>query len=334
MHKAPPSNGSRLPLGTPSNWGRIALLIAATALATGAAPPSQAELYVGFVAAVRGKVDLQQGGESIWLPATIDSEVHVGDTVRTNLDAAVKIVLVDDTVLGLGEDTELTVDNFVIGPAALEEASVLRQLRGQMRTRVGEAFGGTTRIEVHTPTAIMGVKGTEGTTRVDYAPDEDGQAAAGGVSTLIRNWEGGITAARPGFGAVPVPPGQCRVVYLDRVGLPTECPEDFFPVEFEPPIAFVPARPESELVLGEQPPEVSAAIEVTGVTEAVLEALLVEPPDPVVEDRSDAVAISREDVNPLADLDFGSGEVGSNPDRNPIGGIDFGSGEVGSDPIE
>lgn len=332
MLNAPNPPSPRAVSGAPLSWRRSLVLLAVAAFALGAAPRSQAQLSVGFVAATRGKVDLQRSGQSIWLPAALDSEVHVGDTVRTNLDAGVKIVLVDDTVLGLGEDTELTIDNFVIGPEALEQASVLRQLRGQMRTRVGEAFGGTTRLEIHTPTAIMGVKGTEGTTRVDHAPEGGAQSPGGEVSTLIRNWEGGITAARPGYSPVPVPPGQCRVVYRDRVGLPTECPEDFIPVTFEPPIAFVPAKPESELVLGEQPPEVSAAVEVTGVTEAVLEALLVEPPEPVVEDRSDAVAIGREDINPLADLDFGSGETGSDPD--PLDGIDFGSGEVGSDPSD
>ena len=212
----------------------------------------------------------------------------------------------------------------------LEEVDQEQHVRGQLRTRVGEAFGGTTRIEVHTPTAIMGVKGTEGTTRIDRGPG----ASAGDeeeVSTVIRNWEGGITAAMLSGASAPVPPGQCRVVYRDRVGLPTKCPDDFIPVSFEPPIGLVPAKPEAELVFGETVPAVSAAFDGGGVREVVAESLLVEPPDPVIEDRADADTISGIPVNPLADLDFGSGEVGSDSGSNPLGGLNFGSGEVGSD---
>jgi len=308
--------------------GTLGLVLAGSMLLRADLTNAQDEPAVGFIAAVQGQVDIQHRNESIWLPAAIDEEVLVGDTLRTDLDAAVKVVLIDDTVLGLGEDTELTVDNFVIGPEALRQVSVLRQVRGQLRTRVGEAFGGTTRIEVHTPTAIMGVKGTEGTTRIDPLPATANDPEPS--STLVRNWEGGITAAVAGGSPMAVPPGRCRVVYADRVGLPTECPDDFMPVTFEPPVGFAPAKPESELVLVDRTPAVSAAIQGGGVREAVGAALLVEPPDPVIEDRADAETITGGDINPLANLDFGSGETGSNP--NPIGGIDFGSGEAGSDP--
>jgi hypothetical protein len=34
-------------------------------------------------------------------------------------------------------------------------------LAGHVRTKVGEAFGGPTRLQLHTPTAVIGVKGTE-----------------------------------------------------------------------------------------------------------------------------------------------------------------------------
>ena len=68
-------------------------------------------------------------------------------------------MLVDDTTLTLGEETEVVIDELLVGPAALRELSILRQLRGKLRVRVGEAFGGTTRLQVHTPTAVMGVKG-------------------------------------------------------------------------------------------------------------------------------------------------------------------------------
>jgi hypothetical protein len=62
---------------------------------------------------------------------------------------------------------------------------------------------------------------------------------------------------------------------------------------------------------------------------AVGESLLIEPLDPVIEDRTDADAFAGIGIDPLAGLDFGGGEVGTDPD--PLGNLDFGSGEVGSD---
>ena len=265
---------------------------------------------IGFVAGVQGQVDLLRSGQSNWAAAAVDDEVDAGDAVRTGLGSAVKIVLIDDTTLVLGEDTELVIDNLLSGPAALEEPSILRQLRGQLRTRVGEAFGGTTRIEIHTPTAIMGVKGTEGTTRIDGlvlagAPDPEKE-----VSTVVRNWEGGITASMLDGAHSPVPPGQCRTVYVDRISPPEPCPEDFVPVSAPGlSLRFV-ALLQDDLLVGGLP-GVGADMG-GGVGDAVGESLLIEPPDPVIEDRIDADAFAGIEVDPLAGLNFGSGEVGSN----------------------
>ena len=297
------------------------------------ANPSLASTSVGFVTAMEGDVGLLRVGEADWKPAVLDAEIQIGDTLRTGFDSAVKVVLVDDTVLGLGEDTELAIDTFIIGPDALTRASILRHVRGQVRTRVGEAFGGTTRIEVHTPTAIMGVKGTEGTTRVDGGP---GKAASmrgeeQEMSTLVLNWEGGITAATLDGIPLPVPPGQCRIVYRDRIGGPAKCPEDFRPVAIESVVSIAPVDLQADLLLGDRPPAVSAALGVAGVREAVGESLLLEPPDPVVEDRADADSISGINIDPLAGLDFGAGEVGSDSGSDPLGGLDFDSAEVGPD---
>ena len=358
---------------------------AASLLILALAGPGLAAEPIGFVAAVQGKVDLLRANESTWTAAVIDEDIHAGDTLRTGLDSVAKIVLLDDTVLGLGEDTELLINNLVLGPDAVTEPSVLRQVRGQVRTRVGEAFGGGTRIQVHTPTAIMGVKGTEGTTRVNLgsgnAPSVTRAAAApvrgenkpftafdeafaearkeqgpGGIfvfggksystdtadassdspdynepSTLVRNWEGGITAGMLTGNSLPVPPGKCRLVYLDRIGKPLDCPPDFVPVDVPVTAGGDLAQLQTDLLVGALPP-VSAGIESGGIGAVVGEALLIEPTDPVIDDRTDSDAFAGIGINPLANLDFGAGEVGPDPGSNPLGGLGFGGGEVGPDP--
>ncbi len=124
------------------------------------AMPAAAE-EAGFIAAVEGTVEVQPAGSTTFALAAVDRELSVGDTLRTGPDSAVKVLLVDDTILTLGEETTFTIESLHTGPAATRETSVLKLLEGRVRTIVGEAFGGTTRVEVHTPTATVGVKGTD-----------------------------------------------------------------------------------------------------------------------------------------------------------------------------
>jgi len=126
------------------------------------APPGLAGAEpVGFIAAFEGSVEVQGTGSMSWAAAVLDRDLEIGDVVRTGPASAVKMLLADETILALGESTELKLDSYIIGNAATHDPSVLRLFKGKARVLVGEAFGGPTRIEMHTPTAVIGVKGTK-----------------------------------------------------------------------------------------------------------------------------------------------------------------------------
>lgn len=182
---------------------------------------------IGFVAASEGDASLLRGDQSSWSLALVDQDVEIGDTARTGPESALKLVLVDDTTLTLGEDTELVIDELLVGPAALRELSILRQLRGKLRVRVGEAFGGTTRLQVHTPTAVMGVKGSQFSSWV--------KREQGSVHTLVCNTGGEVWVAAAGGGAAqsePIAFGKCRrVSEAGMVGPEIPITNDVFPRE-------------------------------------------------------------------------------------------------------
>jgi len=182
---------------------------------------------VGFVAASVGDASLLRSDQSSWALALVDQDVEIGDTARTGRESALKLILVDDTSLTLGEETELVIDEMLVGPAALREVSILRQLSGKLRVRVGEAFGGTTRLQVHTPTAVMGVKGSQFTSWV--------KRAEGGTHTLVCNTGGEVWVAPAGNPSAPresIAFGKCRLVSEKGVVGP-EIPvsDDVFPME-------------------------------------------------------------------------------------------------------
>ena len=135
----------------------ISVVAIAVALLISAGASAQT---VGFVAATQGNVEVQAKGGMSWAASVVDQDISIGDTIRTGPDSAVKILLADETILTLGEDTELLIDKYVVGEAATRDPSVIELLRGRARVFVGEAFGGPTRLEMYTPTAVIGVKGT------------------------------------------------------------------------------------------------------------------------------------------------------------------------------
>ncbi len=172
---------------------------------------------IGFLAAANGDVQIDNG-TGVFAAAQRDGSVAIGDRIRTGLDSSAKIVLTDDTLLQIDEDTELRIETFHVGAAATKEVSILRQVRGRLRATVGDAFGGSTKIEVHTPTAAVGVKGTDFEVRKGSTSGEwEACLISGGI--VVKN-EYGTAEPRPGF---------CVVAYGDKApGDPFRNPADPF----------------------------------------------------------------------------------------------------------
>jgi len=191
----------------PKVRNRSFLLAAAALLLAGVAGAEP----VGFVAVANGQVDVQRYGTNSWEAAAMDADVAVGDTIRTGFDSQAKVILVDDTTLSIDEDTEITIQSLHVGAAATRDRSIIRQARGKMRTVVGSAFGGQTRMEIHTPTAVVGVKGTDFTSEKDDEARLTGKQEDKGQWLLCLN-DGKIVVRTPGGVGVPQP-GNCVYAY-------------------------------------------------------------------------------------------------------------------------
>ncbi len=190
------------------------------ALCLGLAAPVAAAEPIGQVAAVEGQVDLRSfaAAASAWQPAALDQALELGDWIRTQRNARARILLANDSVLSVDEETELGLDQAVVGAAGGRPHPVIQQVSGQVLTAVGEAFGGQTRLEVHTPTAVLGVKGTVFEVRVRR-------------ETLACVYQGNVSVrnANPAVkGEELIPEGWCREVHRDRPpGPPQAPPRDF-----------------------------------------------------------------------------------------------------------
>jgi len=141
----------------------------------------------GLVVAINGAPALVLGDQT--RPLQRGESVAIGNHIRTDHDAKVKLLLSDDSVLAIGPDSEVVIDQLLLGSA--DRSARLRVLAGRFKLAVSAWLGGKSDYEVATPTAIAGVRGTVlwGDTGLDAICDLHGtvqvRTLRGGAATTL-----------------------------------------------------------------------------------------------------------------------------------------------------
>ncbi len=117
-----------------------------------ALPALAAPLVVGKVVAVRGNATIERSGSTY--QARVKSAIEANDAFRTGAASRAKLLFVDDSVLTLGENTRMSIREFIHEKGKTGK-SVFNLIDGKMRSVVGK-----TRFEVQTPTAVAAARGT------------------------------------------------------------------------------------------------------------------------------------------------------------------------------
>jgi len=150
---------------------------------------------VGTVTAVQGKADITRGDDPA-RPVALDDEVFVGDFLRTKSGGRLEVTFIDGTVSRMSSRSRLRVTEFLFDAGKRE--GTLDLLRGKVRSVVAGASPDST-YEVHTPTAVCGVRGTQfivtfqnGVTR--------GATVSGTVYTYSRSRPGEVRVMEAGQG--------------------------------------------------------------------------------------------------------------------------------------
>lgn len=194
-------------------WHGVLLLGIAFILACPTGPAVAAE-PVGVVLSSAGQVDIQGPSRPEWQPVALKQEVFLDDVLRTGIGGRVQVLLNDDTLVNLGEESEVAIAEFVIEPERGLRNATLKLTRGVSRFIVGGNLPNPdSRLEVHTPTAVMGVRGT--TFYVLVIPGAKTFVVASVNSVSVRNVLASVA------GEVLVGPNFATTVFE---GLPPEVP--------------------------------------------------------------------------------------------------------------
>jgi hypothetical protein len=138
-------------------------LIVAIALAI---PGAASAMDAGLVKVSKGSVQIQRGGSRV--PASVGTSVRTSDVIVTGADGSAGITFTDNSLVSVGPNSVFAIDKYRFDTTthAGEFEGNLKQGRlaavsGKMVKQSPESM------KIRTPSAVMGVRGTEFVVQVD-----------------------------------------------------------------------------------------------------------------------------------------------------------------------
>lgn len=117
---------------------------------------------IGLVVAAQGKATgVGVGGAAREL--ALQSEIMLNDTVKTEAKSRLQIMLGDDSLLAVGESSEMVIDEYLFNPAnAADNAFGIKMGKGVFRTVTGKITDlNPDRFKVITRRATIGIRGCD-----------------------------------------------------------------------------------------------------------------------------------------------------------------------------
>jgi hypothetical protein len=116
-----------------------------------------AQIGAGTVSKLGGSVSIERAGRS--MPAALAMPILIGDRIETFAQSSLTIILADGSEISLSESSSIVIDRSMVGTANAD--SFINLFRGRLRSVVNPRGGSLPSFEVHTPNAVVGVRGTD-----------------------------------------------------------------------------------------------------------------------------------------------------------------------------
>jgi hypothetical protein len=148
-----------------AHWAGICMLLAALTIL-----PAQAGEAAGMIKVSKGAVAVERDGKK--LPAAVGMSIEVADRLRTGADGSVGVTLRDSTLLSAGPNSLLVIDKFAFDNTTQDGNMSIAIRKGTLSVASGRIAKRTPEsVDFHTPTSVLGVRGTEFV--VEVAGDRD-----------------------------------------------------------------------------------------------------------------------------------------------------------------
>jgi len=141
----------------PLSSSPVRALIAAFVLGL-AAPATAGE--IGQIKVSKGQVSIERDGRVI--PGNVGVRLETSDVLKTGPDGSVGVTMSDDSLLSAGPNSILSLDRYDFDPVTHKGVFDAELKKGSLAVISGHiAKQAPDAMTVHTPAAILGVRGTE-----------------------------------------------------------------------------------------------------------------------------------------------------------------------------
>ena len=122
--------------------------------------------HVAYLKNITGEVSILRNDSTI--KAQVGSQLKRSDVIKTHSKSSVGIIFIDNTRLSLGENTEITINEYKFVPVNQEYAFSLLMKKGKALYSSGKLTKlAPEKINFQTPRATIGVRGTKFLVQVD-----------------------------------------------------------------------------------------------------------------------------------------------------------------------
>src|SRR5262249_13227867 len=131
---------------------------------------------IGNVAALTGKASVKRNDKSI--PLALKDDIYLNDIVQTSANSSLGVTFSDGTTFNLKANAQITIDNFVYEEGGKKNAGIFDVAKGTVAF-VASQIAKTGDMQITTPTATLGIRGTTGLVEVPA-----GGATAAGANNI------------------------------------------------------------------------------------------------------------------------------------------------------
>jgi FecR protein len=150
----------------------------APAAAPSSAPPADADEPIGNVATLTGTATVTRNNAAT--PLKLQDDIFLNDVVKTSANSTLGVTFNDATTFNLTANAQLAIDNYVYEDGGKKNSALFNIAKGTVAF-VAAAVAKTGDMNISTPTATLGIRGTTGLVEVP-----EGAAASGANNVAIK----------------------------------------------------------------------------------------------------------------------------------------------------
>ena len=122
----------------------------------------------GIIKSVSGKVTITAPNQTISMLAVPNMKIIQGDSIKTGRKGNIGLIFNDDTVISLGPNSEIVIQQFLFNPVDNELSFVAKMIKGTFSFISGQITKlAPNKVQLKTPDATLAIRGTKLCIKID-----------------------------------------------------------------------------------------------------------------------------------------------------------------------